>query len=743
MTVTTPLGPDLFIPVAFNGHEGLSQLFNFHLDLVAENRHDIAFDKLLGQPLSLRMELPGRQKRSFSGICSRVSQGESDLHFTRYRLEMVPKFWLLTKRAKSRIFQHKSVPDILKAVLEGLDVSFELKGTFHPRDFCVQYRETDFNFACRLMEEEGIFYYFKHTEGGNKMVVANTAMSHAPLPTNPEIVYKHLNHHGGHDQDIIYDWGKTQAMASGKHTLWDHCFELPHKHLEAEQTIVDSVPVGKATHKLRFGENGKLEIYDWPGEYAQRFDGVDKGGGDRPADLQNIYEDNKRTAIIRMQQDAAACLIVQGASSCRQMVAGHKFTLATLPGDPLVKALKADGEYVLTQVTHSAHQGGGSIRSGDHHGFEYHNTFTCIPIALPFRPPRTTPKPVAPGTQSAVVVGPKGEEIFCDKYGRVKVQFHWDREGKSDADSSCWVRVGTVWAGKQWGMVHIPRIGQEVLVDFLEGDADQPIIVGSVFNAEQMPAYKLPQEKTKSYIKTNSSPGGVGFNEIRFEDKKGKEQIFIHAERNQDVRVKHDCMERIIHDRHLIVGWDKDGARGGDQREMVYQDKHLHVHRHQVEQIEGNLQFTVGKGQADGGNVDIVIEKDRKELIEQNSHVHVKANRAEKVDGDVSLTVGKNQQEKVGQNHALEAGQEIHIKAGMKIIIEAGSQISLKGPGGFVDIGPSGVTISGSMVLINSGGSAGSGSGCNPAAPDEAQVAQPTKPVVADDAKTGHKSAPS
>jgi type VI secretion system secreted protein VgrG len=779
LAVTTPLGPDKLLLVGFSGQEALSQLFTFFLDCMAENKTEVPFDKLLGQPIGVRLELPGGKQRFFAGICSRVSQGESTQTFTDYRLEVVPALWLLTRRAQSRIFQHKNVPDILKEVLKGLDVSYQIQGTFHPRDFCVQYRETDFNFASRLMEEEGLYYFFKHSEKGAQMVVANTPSGHPDLPTGAKVTYRNLTQGPALPEDLVYDWGKSQELAPGKYTLFDHCFELPHKHLEADKPMLDSVQVGGAAHKLKVGPNGPLEIYDWPGEYAQRFDGIDKGGGEQPAELQKIFEDNKRTVEIRMQEGASGSILVQGASTCRQFVSGHKFTVATLAADATTRPQKAEGAYVLTSVSHSARLGS-DYRSGDWSGFDYTNSFSCIPAALPYRPARTTPKPVVPGSQTAVVVGPKGEEIFTDKYGRVKVQFHWDREGKSDADSSCWVRVATVWAGKQWGVVHIPRIGQEVVVDFLEGDPDQPIIVGSVFNADQMPGYKLPDEKTKSYMKTNSTLGGVGYNEVRFEDKKDKEQIFIHAERNMDTRVKNDCMERIIGNRHLIVGWEKDGKKGGDQREMVYQDKHLDVKRDQVEHIEGNMQLTVGKGEAEnGGTVDIVIEKDRKELIEKNahlhvkearveqvdkdqsltvkgvlaetvgeSHVHVKGPRSEKVEGVQSLTVGGDQHEKVGQNHALEAGMEIHIKAGMKLILEAGMQLSLKGPGGFIDIGPAGVAISGTMVLINSGGAAGSGSGAKPQAPkdaqapEDAQEAKPTKPAVADDSQTGHKSAP-
>jgi type VI secretion system secreted protein VgrG len=322
----------------------------------------------------------------------------------------------------------------------------------------------------------------------------------------------------------------------------------------------------------------------------------------------------------------------------------------------------------------------------------YSNAFTCIPFGLPFRPARTTPRPFVHGSHTATVVGPSGEEIFTDKYGRVKVQFHWDREGKDDSDSSCWVRVGTPWAGKQWGMIHIPRIGQEVIVDFLEGDPDQPIIVGSVYNASQMPPYKLPDNKTQSGIRSNSSKGGGqnDRNEMRFEDKTGSEQYFMFAQKDMDQRVKNDSREFVGNDRSLIVT--------ADQKESVGADKHTSVTGDETEKVGGDLSLQVA------GNLN------------------------EKTGGDLSLQVGGNQWGKVGQVYASEAGQEIHLKAGMKIIIEAGMQISLIGPGGFVDIGPAGVTIQGTMVLINSGGAAGSGTSASPKDPKD-----PKAPDVADD----------
>jgi len=660
LKISTPLGKDVLLLQGFSGQEAISSLFHFHLDLLAENQTSVAFDKLLGQKVTVELMLPNEETRYFSGIISSLSQGGRDQTFTRYRAEMVPQFWLLTRRAQSRIFQTMTVPDILKKVLDGLDVKFDIQGTFQPRDYCTQYRESDFQFASRLMEEEGIYYFFKHSADSHKMVLANTPQSHPDLPGDSRIIYEELGG-GTREEERIYRWEKVQDLRSGKYTLWDHCFELPHKHLEAEKPIQDSVQVGKVSHKLKVGGNDSLEIYDYPGAYAQRFDGVDPGGGDRASDLQKIFDDNGRTVGIRMQQEALPSVVINGASNCRHLVSGHKFNLT--------RHFNADGQYVITSLSHVAQHGydaAGMDKADDH----YSNMFTCIPFALPFRPLRSTPRPVVRGSQTAVVVGPSGEEIFTDKYGRVKVQFHWDREGKNDATSSCWVRVGTPWAGKNWGMIHIPRIGQEVVVDFLEGDPDQPIIIGSVYNADQMPPYGLPDNKTLSGIRSRSTLQGStdNFNEIRFEDKKGSEQVILHAEKDLLESVENDTQEYVGNDRFLKVA--------NDQKELVVNDK----------------------------------------------HVHVKGQFREKVESDMSHQVGGKRHEKVATVYVLDSGQEIHLKGGMKVIIEAGVQLSLKGPGGFVDIGPAGVTIQGTMVLINSGGAAGSGTAASPDDPEDPDI---------------------
>lgn len=678
LSVKTPLGKDILLLTSISGHEAISQLFNFQLDMLAEDASKVKFEKLLGQKITVALKLPNEKQRYFSGICKRVSQrgrSEGDA-FTSFTMEIVPQFWLLTKRKQSRIFQHLPVyPDILKAVLAGLDIDFEVQGTFHPRDYCVQYRESDFNFASRLMEEEGIYYFFKHTADGHKMIVANTPDSHPKFDEDSEKTLIYEEAFGGfRDEYRILAWEKIQELRSGKYTLWDHCFELPHKHLEGQVDILESLQVGNIDHKLQVGDNDKLEIYDYPGAYAQRFDGVDKGGADQSSDLSNIHpEDSDRTTKIRMQAETVPGLVIRGSSNCRHLVSGYQFTLD--------RHFDADGDYVLTELQHSARLTSTDYRSGEEGEFAYENHFACIPfnIHLPFRPQQIAVKPTVKGTQTAVVVGPPGEEIFTDKYGRVKVQFHWDREGKADADSSCWVRVAQSWAGKKWGSMFIPRVTMEVIVDFLEGDPDQPIVIGCVYNADMMPAYTQPDEKTKSGVKTMSSKGGEGFNELRFEDKKGSEQVFIHGERDMDVRVEND--------RRVFIGGNKQDKQIGDDHLIVKRDKLMQVERDQH----------------------LIVKQDRIDDIARDNSLKVGGKSMTEIGGSNSIKVKGDVIEEFNSQHSEQVSSSYYLKAGATIVIEAGAQISLKVGGNFVDISAAGVAINGTMVMINSGGGPGSG----------------------------------
>ncbi len=677
----TPLGDSKLLLQSFTGTEGLNQLFDFQLELLADNATNIDFDQLIGKKVSFGVLGTDSRliARDFNGIVVEFMQGLRDREFTAYRMRVVPDIWKLTKKFQSRIFQHITIPDILKQVLTGYDVSSTgIQGTFEQREYCTQYRETDFDFLSRLLEEEGIYYFFKFSRGTHTLVLANTPPAHPDIPGDSKVIFE-ITAGGLRDEERITWWQKEQIWGSGKYTTWDHHFQLPHKHLEAQAASAITVQVGKVAHKLNLARNEDLEIYDYPAAYAQRFDDIGKSGGEQGT-LPKVYPDAKRTDDIRIEQQETPTLLIQAASNCRQMTAGHKFTLQ--------RHYNGDGKYVILRVSHSGAEADFRSVQSQLNERHYTNQFLCLPFELPYRPPRATVKPVVGGPQTAVVVGPAGEEIFTDKYGRVKVQFHWDRAGKYDGDSSCWLRVGTLWAGKQWGSVFLPRIGHEVIVGFLEGDPDRPIIIGSVYNADTMPPYELPANKTRSGIKTDSSMGSGGFNEIRFEDKKSSEQIFIHGQMDSDTRIENDCREWIGEDRHLIVKRDK--------YEEVDRDLHIDIKRDHRETIEGDRNLTV------------------------------QGKEAVQIAGSQSIQVSGNVTEQFSGNHSEQTTGSYYLKA-QSIVMEGETALCFTVGGNFVSLGPSGVTIVGTpMVNINSGGAATPGTPGTltpPAAPGNAREA--------------------
>lgn len=706
ISVTTPLGKDVLLLEGFSGTEAISRPFRFDLTMLAESKTAVTWDKLLGRAVTITVVLPDNAKRYISGICVTLREGQEvvaaqgEQNFIRYRAEIVPAFWLLTRQVRTRIFQQLSVPDILKEVIKGpagLEVTYQIQGDFKPRDFVVQYRESDFAFASRLMEEEGIFYFFTHTSSGHKMVVANTPQAHQDLPTLPNLTFDDIS--SAENEMLVRGWEKKQELTSGKVTLWDYTFEMPDKHLEADQAIKATAKAGTVSHQIKVGGNDQFEIYDFPGGYAGRFDGIAPGGGEQASKLQDIFKDNVRTVGIRMQQEAVRALIATGASDCRHLVSGAKFTLE--------KHFNADGAYVLTTVAHRAVMRG-AYTTGGSVILDYSNTFECLPVDVPFRPTRDTPRPVVHGTHTATVVGPQGEEIFTDKYGRVKVQFHWDRVGKNDTSSSCWIRVGTPWAGKQWGMIHIPRIGQEVIVAFLEGDPDQPIIVGSVYNATLMPPYTLPDNKTQSGLKTRSTLKGTEehFNELRFEDKKDNEQIYFHAQKNYDRVVENNDT--------LKVGSDK--ADDGSQT--------IEIWKNRTETIkEGDEKVTLEKGNRTHSikkDDTLTIEGKRTQSVKLDEKITVEGKQAVTVTGDQDVTIKTgNQTIKVSSGKiATEAAQSIELKVGGATIkiepaaitltmgagsvkVEASAVTSTCG-GGSVKVEPSSVTITAPQIKLAS-----------------------------------------
>ena len=689
LRVTTPLGPNDLLLKSFSGSEGISVLFGYRLEMIAENKTKVPFDAVLGQKLTVHLQLPDESETHLNGLCVRLAQGGRDADFTTYEAEIVPEVWKLTRKAQSRIFQRLTVPEILKKVFKGYDVDWQLGERYEPRDYCVQYRETDFGFGARLMEEEGIYFFFEHSDGSHKMIVSDQATDHPTLPGDSRLIYEELEG-GTRDENRIWSWRKEQEMRPGKYVLWDHSFELPHKHLEAEATLLSSVPVGKETHKLKVAGVDAMELYDYPGEYAQRFDGINQGGGEQPAELQKIFRDNQRTVELRMDEETTPAILIRAKSNVKHLVSGYKLTLQ--------RHFNADGDYVITTVRHQASLAA-DYRSGKEELLTYENEFTCIPAALPYRPRRRTPKPVVQGSQTAVVVGPSGEEIFTDKYGRVKVQFHWDREGKSDESSSCWIRVGTSWAGRNWGAIRIPRIGQEVIVDFLEGDPDQPIVVGSVYNADQMPPWDLPANKTQSGVKSRSTKGAgpPNFNEIMFEDKKGGELLKIHAERNQSISVEADETHTVGHDRSKSIGNDETTSVGKDRTETVGVNETITIGASRDITIGASETRTIGAAEVItvGGVLTLAVGAATTVTVGAAATTNVGGNSSTQVGGSAAVAAGKSLSLTAGDAIQLQTGKagitlkkdgtititgkDINLKASGKINIKASSNVTVKG----------------------------------------------------------------
>jgi type VI secretion system secreted protein VgrG len=659
----TPLGQDTLLLAGFQGRESISELYSFQLELQAENRKNIPFEQIMGQRIAFGIEQDERSdKRTFSGIVTRFSQLSRDNEFTYYQADVAPQIWLLTQVVNCRMFQQKTVLEILAAIFQGFTVDFETQGTYSKREYCVQYQETNLAFVSRLMEEEGIFYFFRFGDQGETMVIADKPQSHQDIPGNSKLIFEEAEG-GERDDERVFSWEKRQELRSGKYTLWDFNFGVPYKNLEADRTVIDSVSVGKVSHKLKVAGNDKLEIYEYPGIYAKRFDDPNFNG---------VFDDNKKTAAVRMEQTELPMLRIHGTGNCVQMTAGSRFTLQ--------RHFNADGQYTIVSVGHEAYEGAFRSRRErlvlQNH---YTNTFTCIPFALPFRPQRVTPRPRIPGCQTAIVCGPSGEEIYTDKYGRVKVSFHWDRESNADANSSCWIRAATSWAGKQWGAISLPRVGQEVVIDFVDGDPDEPIIVGSVYNAETMPAYTLPDNKTRSGVKSRSTIGGGGFNEIRMEDKKDSEQLFFNAQKDFDFNIGHDSRETIANDSHLTVNHDRFTT--------IARDDQITIGRNHVHNIATDMNQTVG------------------------------GKKTTSVSDSLSMKVGSNYIIQTGGNETRSVGGNLSITAGGTIVLNASSGLTLSVGGNFITIDATGVTIVGTMVNINSGGSALSAASGSPVTP--------------------------
>ncbi|MCK9605176.1 MAG: type VI secretion system tip protein VgrG [Methylomonas sp.] len=637
-SVTTPLGETDLLLYRMTGTEHLSQLFEYELELLSE-KNDIDLKALLGKSTTVKLLLPDGKHRSLHDVVTRISLFGMLGRLYYYRATLRPKAWLLSRTSNCRIFSNLSVPDIVKKLLAEhgyTDLENKLAGSYEPREYCVQYRESDFNFISRLMEAEGIYYYFKHTDSQHTMVLCDDSSGHAQ-PAKQKIRYLPPENQGRRNEEHIFEWRVSEEIQSGVYEHDDFDFEKP----KAELKTTSNDPGGH--------EEDSKEVYDYPGNYIKTADG-------------------DHYAKVRMQEMRAGFEYMSASGNTRSLAAGNKFDLIEFPR-------KDQNQEYIAVSTQIQLQNNGYESFGIADCLEpYQCLYTVISSKFNYRAPRVSRIPIVQGVQTAIVVGKSGDEITTDKYGRVKVQFHWDREGKNDENSSCWVRVAQVWAGKNWGAIHIPRIGQEVIVDFLEGNPDRPIVTGRVYNADQMPPYDLDANKTQSGIKSRSSKDGSSdnFNEIRFEDKKGDEELYMHAEKNFTRVVEND-------DVHTI-GFDKKDP--GDQKVDIYNDRTVTLD-------QGNDLLTVKMGNRTA------------EIKQGNDEITVgMGNRSVKVDtGKITEEAMQSIELKVGQNSVKIDQTGVTIK-GLMIKIEGQTTTDLKGLTTTVS-GDAMLTVKGGVVMIN------------------------------------------
>ncbi len=616
--VTTPFS-DVLVVRSFHAEERVSGLFRFSLEMICENA-DLAFTSIVGQGVTVSIALVSGGPRYFHGVCTRFVQAGTFQGVTTYHAELRPWLWMLTLAQDCRIYQNLAVPDLVQALFKELgftDFKVSLTGTYAAREYCVQFRESTFDFVSRLLEEEGISYWFTHASGAHTLVLADDPSAFADLPDLPTAQYANSTT-GAQPQDTVGRCTLEQRVVTGSVAVDDYNFETPATDL----------------YSTVEGKGGTMLAYDYPGRFL-------------------VTADGQTRATVRLDAAEAEATVLRGESGCRAFTPGFAFTLAGHDRSDV------NAKYALLSVAHSADQ-----RS-------YSNAFQAIPATVTYRPPRTTPRPRIGGAQTATVVGKSGEEIWTDQYGRIVVQFHWDRQGKSDENSSCWIRVAQGWAGKAWGSVFIPRVGMEVIVSFLDGDPDQPIVSGCVYNAVQTVPYALPGEQTRSTIKSNSSKGGGGFNELRFEDKKDSEEIFMQAQKDLNVTVLNNATETVTQDRTATI------QKGNESLTVSEGNRTVTV-------TKGNDALTVSEGThtvtvSKGDDTHTISEGKRTLAVTKGDEAHtVGGKRDVKVTGDETHTNSATFTHKSGGNYTLKVTGDLLIDATGNVTIKAGQGLTLK-----------------------------------------------------------------
>lgn len=627
-----------FRVIRLGGYEGISQLFRFEVTLLC-SEPDVDFSKLLNKQAALKIYCWQTKdySRVFHGIISRFE--EVGRHFIApegvvFHAELVPRLWRLMLISQCRIFQNLSVPEIIEEVLKAAgfqqsDYELSLQRNYEPRnqpprEFCVQYNETDFQFISRLMEEEGIFYFFRHNTDKEVLVIADSPAVHRETTPLSRVEYDPTVDRDTPREEWVPRLEYTERVVSTKVTLKDFNYQTPRTEL--------------MTHHFT-ARNESFSVFEYPGGFGS----LERGD-----------------SLARIRNEAMECgrMCIEGESNCRSLAAGFRFTLSGHSQKRL------NQEYLLTHVVHELGEKEVRLPNGRvDQKVAYSNRFVCIPANIPYRPTQLTPKPKIYGTQTAIVTGVSDEEIHVDEQQlRVKLQFHWDVRPGSEKNS-CWVRVGQVWAGSGFGSTFIPRVDQEVIVSFLEGDPDRPIIIGCVYNGANSPPYSLPQEKTKTGIKSNSYPGGGGSNEIWFDDRKDSEEIYLHAQKNWTIEIENDKNQTVGHDETFSVGNNRTKHVEVDQKETIGHDKTIEVGNDHDETIGHNMTINVGQNLS--------------ETIGSNMTLQVSQNLDETIGNSMTLQVAQNINENVGGNHSEQVQNSFSLKA-QRITLQADDQIVLK-----------------------------------------------------------------
>lgn len=697
--IKTPLGPDELLILRMTAREELGRLFEFTVDLLSDNEA-IVHEDLLGKQMTVEMDMMEGSKRYFNGFVSQFSQVGHIAYFAHYRATLRPWLWFLTRTSDCRIFQNKKVPDIIKEVFRDngfTEFEDKLSSSYRDWEYCVQYRETDFNFVSRLMEQEGIYYYFAHVDGMHTLVLCDSYSSHSPLEAYSDIPYVPPSEQGSTRwKDYIHAWKFTKSVQPGSFAHTDYNFTKP------KSDLLTNAPLPRSH------SHADYEIFDYPGEYEESSDG-DSYARQRIEEIQSAHE------------------VLEGEAIARGVCTGGLFSMIEHPrGDQ-------NREYLITETSCVLHSDAYESVPDIADAPLFTCDFKCCDSMESFRSVRSTPKPIVQGPQTAVVVGKAGEEIYTDEYGRVKLQFHWDRYGASDENSSCWVRVAQVWAGKNWGAMHIPRIGQEVIVDFLEGDPDRPIITGRVYNADQMPPYGLPANMTQSGIKSRSTKAGSGenFNEIRFEDKKGSEQVYIHAEKNQDnvvennetthvgynrsENVGHDETIDIANDRTETVGNNETITIGVDRTEQVGSNETIAIGSNRTVNIGSNKTETVGINKTEtigaakvltiGAGLQVTVGAGMNETVGASKAMQVAANLSETIGSNCGTTIGASQSITIGDSQSTSVGKDDTLTVGKNLVIDAGDSVTIKTGKASITMKKDGtITIQGKNITLKGSG---------------------------------------